>query len=252
MKKDITYKNLFDVILAVFFVSWMFFEVMILGNKFDILKYSEFSGRLVIIIGRMVPTIAVYMFMSVWRDVRDARGFLDRILDCESHLRTVLTVLFFCALHILLCHMLAEGKGRTPLFLILAVPFAILNAGFGEVAWTGFMLQAFRERTTLFSACMLNGFLYTMYCLPLWTIEGIRDEMGEFSHFLIFCCFTSLMIGYVYRITGSVFACVCIRTILQTSAYFYSDMIFASPAVTLLLLAETIVLALAASKLGKY
>ena len=40
---------MFDVLLAIFFVSWMFFEVMILGNKFDILRYSGLSGKLIVI-----------------------------------------------------------------------------------------------------------------------------------------------------------------------------------------------------------
>ncbi|MBR6329461.1 MAG: hypothetical protein IKR68_07415 [Lachnospiraceae bacterium] len=250
MKWDTTYKNLFDVLLAVYFVSWMFFEIMVIGNKFDILMYSEFSGRLVVIIGRLVPTVALYMFMSVWRDVRGPEEFASMVVECYSKARVIAVAVIFALVHAFVCSFAGESKGRTALFLILAIPYAILNSGFAEIAWSGFVFPAIWNRIPFFFACIFNGFLQTMFSLPLWTAVGVREELGEFSHCLLYCSFCAIVLGCVFRLTESVLACVLVRIVLQVAAYYYSDIVFGSPGITLVFLAEGILIYVAAMVFG--
>ncbi|MBR0148229.1 MAG: hypothetical protein IKR56_10180 [Lachnospiraceae bacterium] len=251
MKSNASYRNMFDVLLAIFFVSWMFFEVMILGNKFDILRYSGLSGKLIVIIGRLVPTVVVYMFMVVWQDVKDAVEFLHRAIYTPFKVRTIIFLLVFIAGHIYVLHLAGESMGRASAFWVMALPYAFLNAGFAEVAWSGFIFPCIWNRISFIPACMITGFLYTFYSLPLWRVEGVRQELGEFSHYMIYCCYACLVLGCVYRLTESIIACVIVRVLIQAGLYFFEDMIFGSPKVNLVLFLELVILLVIALVFGK-
>lgn len=250
MKKKPSFRNMFDILLAVFFTSWMFFEIIILGNKFDVFKYNSPSGRFVAIIGELSPVVAVYMFMTVWKDVKDAGEFIKKIFDCKSHARTVLCLFAFMAVHYVGIRLCGIRTGYKPLFLIVAIPLALLNYGLAEVAWRGIIFTALWEHLPFVLSCVMAGFMNTCYFLPLWTIDGASKGLGDFSVFMLYSVYTAILLGCIYRITGSVAACVVFQSYIHILMYYYDELILGNSRAVIVYMVEMLAAVIAAYVFG--
>ena len=237
MKQDITYKNLLDVILGVFFISWLFFLCVYWGNGAGIFAFTGFAGKFIVTAGRIYPVLILYMFLTVWGDIKSPGDFFEQLTECPSKSRAFGITLGFLILHALLVRFFSVPRGGG-FDLLSSFAWAILYCGSMEVVWTGFFLKAFSKGRHFAVACMLNGFLYFLYLLPVMCIDGAMEEEVPVVYYFLYCALTAFLVGCIYRVTESVPASVLVRCVFQTQAWLYRDMMLGSPAVYFLFIVE--------------
>ncbi len=238
MKKNASAKNVIDVLLATFFVSWLFFEIIILGNKFDIFHYSGLSGKLIVLFGEVSPLIAAYMLLTIWKDIDSALGYVKTIFQEESILRTSIVLVIFTVLHTFVAVAGGRNMGHKPVYFIIAIPLAVVSYGLAESAWMGIVYPGVKRVLPAPLACIAVGFLKGFYFIPMWSIKGTEIRKSEFPYFLIYCVFISMILGVIYRMTESVFACIAFQSVAGTLSIYYGGMIFGSPKMTILYMIE--------------
>ena len=241
MKKNASFKNVVDVLLATFFVSWLFFEIIILGNKFDIFHYSGLSGKLIVLFGEVSPLIATYMLLTIWKDISSAFDYVKTIFQEESILRTSVVLVIFTVLHTFVAVLGGRDIGHKPAYFIIAIPLAVVSFGLAESAWMGIVYPGVKRVLPAPLACIAVGFMKGCYFIPMWSIKGTEIRKYEFPYFLIYCVFINLLLGAIYRMTESVFACMAFQTVAGTLSIYYGGLMFDRPKATVLYIAELIV-----------
>lgn len=240
MKNNITGKQVFDVVLATLFVAWLFFEIIIQGNAFNIFQYSGFSGKLIVLMGHISPAIAVYMFMGVWGDVKDAKDFALKVLACKNWLRTAIVLFAFIGVHYIAISSSTDLIVRPKGFAFVVVPFCFLTCGVAEISFRGIIFKGLWENIPFFFACVMTGTIMLIYNIPLYAVEGTRQSVTDFALFYIYCIYMNILQGCIYRITASVFACMIFATYMMSFSYLYQGVLFERPAIVLFCVLELI------------
>lgn len=244
MKKKCSYKNIFDVFLGVFFVSWMFFEVVLLGNKADILSYATFSGRIIVTIGEIAPAVTIYVFLGIWRDVADAKDFMKRVFSSKGAFRTILMTFFFLGVHTLAMMVCDAGfqmkAWMVPFYLIAGM----LSGGLEEVAWRGFFFAGIKRKISPYIGSILIGFLMGIYAIPLWSITGTRQSNTDFALYILYCVFQSIILGCLYRLTECVAACVLWQSYCHTFLFVGENLIWGGGRVNIVYIVEMLIFVL--------
>lgn len=250
MKRNLSFKNVYDILLAVFFVSWVIFEIIIIGNEFDIFLYSGFSGHLLAVIGQVMPSIIVYMFMVIWKDITGIKEYVKKILFTKSWSRTWSTLAIFVGVHIV-CVLISGTKTiYKPAYLLIYLPVVFINAGLSEILWRGIIFHFLGRQMNFFLACMATGFINACYFIPMWMIEGARIEFGNFIGYFLYSVLLAVVLGSLYRITGSLVSVIIFQTIAQILAFYFVQVRFATPRAAFMCIIEFALAIVAAKVFG--
>lgn len=248
MKKNPSFKNMLEILLAVYLISWGFFGIIIWGKNYDIFSYASPEGRLVAVIAEVIPAVIVYVYMTVWQDVSSFKHFIKKVLDGEQPKKIIMVLSAFVIVHSVIVIISGTKSGRSFLYLPAALVIAFISYGVAEIAWRGIIFSAFWEHMPFFTACMLSGVMHTIYFLPMYKVEGAMK--GEFAWFMFFCIFQAILLGCLYRITHCTAACIVMETVIRIQMYFYTDLVFGSARIIMCYLIELAAACIAAFTLG--
>lgn len=238
MKRNLSFRRVFDILLAVFLSSWVLFYIIIIGNNFDIFLYSGFSGRMLSVLGALMPAVVVYMFMIIWKDITDIKAYIKKILDNKSWKRTWSTLGIFLGVH-LVCVIISGTKTMyKPAYLLIYLPVVFLNSGLSEILWRGVVFYFLGKQMNFFLACMATGFINACYFIPMWMIEGASIEFGNIIGFFLYSILLSIVLGSLYRITGSLVSVILFQTAAQTLAFYFSQVRFGTPRASFMCIIE--------------
>lgn len=251
MGRNFRAKNIFDVLLAVFFVSWIFFQIVIWGNSVDIFWYEGLSGKLCIFFGELSPIFSVYMFMVIWKDVSDRDDYIKKIISCSQPLRATIITAIYTSIFVLLSVYSGVRNDRSLKFLFFAIPLSLVCFGLAEVAWRGYIFKAMWERFSFVSVTVVIGVLQALYYIPLYGVKGTRyQQMTELPYLLFYNVFLSIMLCCLYRMTSSILSCVLFETIAHSMLYIFDDLMMVSPRVVAVCIFEITFAYIFAYKLG--
>lgn len=250
MKRNLSGKNLMDLLLAVFFVSWCFFGTVIVGNRYEIFAYGGFSGTLIIAIGETVPLIMVYVFLTLWGDVGNIKGFIKKLLN-NNGIKTVLITGGFVLTVLVSSMFLGKPEGRGVQSLLPVAVAVLFSGGMAEVFFRGILHTALWERIPFLPSCVMCGFLKTVFYLPLWMIAGTRQAGNEFSQYLLYCVYEAIVLGSLFRLTESVTACVLLQCIMHLMLFYFDLLILGTPKITLVYIVISAAALIISSIFGK-
>jgi len=101
-------------------------------------------------------------------------------------------------------NLIPEGMD-VPLY-ILILPYTlllfVLGGGQEEFGWRGYAQDPVQERFGLLKGSLLIGFMWGLWHLPLWFIDGEGHSYYPFLAFLIYTMSWSLVIGIMYELSG--------------------------------------------------
>lgn len=250
MKRNLSGKNLLDLLLAVLFVSWCFFGTVIVGNRFEIFAYGGFSGTLIVAIGETVPFIMVYVFLTVWGDVNDIKSFIKKLFS-NSSIKAALIAGGYAITVLVSSMLLGKPEGKGIGFIIPVIIASFFSGALAEVFYRGILHTALWERIPFLPACVVCGFIKTVFYLPLWMVQGTRQAGNDFSQYLLYCVYEAILLGCLFRLTESVIACVIIQCLLHALLFYYDLLILGTPKITLVYIVISAVSLICAVMFGK-
>lgn len=234
MKKEFTYKNIIDYLLGAFFVAWMAFEVVLVGNKFDVLHATDFSGQFVLIFGACAPGLTVYVLLKMWGDIKGPRDFFSLLFSCKKTGMTILMVIVFCVIQFGVSLFFAMKTGQSFLMIPLYFLYALLFGGLGEIGWRGFLQPALEQRLPFYLANLMTGSLWACFAVPLWYIDGTLHSQVHFARYVLYCVFLSILLNALYGMTESVLACIIFQAFSRSLVFLFEGLVFNNGKLTLI------------------
>lgn len=201
-------------LILVFVFAWTAEGLLILGEKSGILTGTSGLFITFLIIGLLAGLSPVYASAILfYRQKRISKftSFLKLIAETPNTIKTVvLTLLFFIGLF-LINFSFESLIGNPSYYYLLLFPLMILGGGMEEVGWRGY-LQPLLERKFAFTlTSLIIGIIWGLWHLPLWFIQTANQSNMNYLSFVVYCIAFSFIIGLLYRITKSTFACVLLH-----------------------------------------
>ncbi|MBS4537489.1 CPBP family intramembrane metalloprotease [Clostridium sp. D2Q-11] len=215
-------KELLRFFIYTFLISWSIWGIAIL-KSYSVLEFSP-SYKIFIYLGSYGPSIVAIILTAIYGGKDKVRRLLKSGLhrkynmgSCFYMFLLMPGILFFAYLF---TNYAWDLKFELPLFqkplLLIVVFFYILILGgpLGEeFGWRGFALNRLLDKYTPVTASILLGFIWTIWHIPLFFIEGSVQQDINFVGYMIFTIILSILITNLFIKTNrSVFAVIVFHT----------------------------------------
>ncbi len=197
-----------------FLISWLFWGVVFITDKIDIINSSTASvitGISTLLVG-FGPLFAAMIVIKV--NGGSIRLWFRRIFLWKVKFHWYLTalvvpVLVFLASGELYSLMGGEVAERFDFNLLaVLIPLFLWNTFLGggqeELGWRGFALPKLQEKYTALTASIILGFMHALWHLPMVFIPGTYQASSSFLFYVLSVIGIAVVCTWLYNNTGSV------------------------------------------------
>ncbi len=197
-----------------FLISWLFWGVVFITDKIDIINSSTASvitGISTLLVG-FGPLFAAMIVIKVnGGSIRlwFRRIFLWKVKFHWYLAALVVPVLVFLASGELYSLMGGEVAERFDFNLLaVLIPLFLWNTFLGggqeELGWRGFALLKLQEKYTALTASIILGFMHALWHLPMVFIPGTYQASSSFLFYVLSVIGIAVVCTWLYNNTGSV------------------------------------------------
>ena len=187
---------------AITWISWWMLALLISQN---ILLYSNPIATVIRMIGGFGPTISAILVMPQKKTLKNIVHFIF------FHNKNTARFLFlFCFLEAAVIGISSREINSEIAWFVVPVIFLMatfVGGGNEELGWRGVMQPKLEEKLSYPVASLVTGFVWALWHLPLWFIEGETQRDIPFVLFAIFALFLSFWLATIYKKTNCVFYC---------------------------------------------
>ena len=205
-------KLVWQFVIGVFIVSWLAWGICIFaklehGTPLFMVLYG--------VVGGLSPMAIVFVLL-IANKAMTVKQFFKTVFAAKQPVSMYLCVAGFLAVYYGLNALLGAVEYATPVYLsLLLFPIMLVGGGLEEVGWR-FLFQPWLEkRLSFIPASLIVAFVWTIWHLPLFYIEGTHQHEWNFIlwSFMVFgFCF---MLGAIYHLSKSVWLCVLFHTLIN-------------------------------------
>lgn len=165
-------------------------------------------GNVMHIFSGLSPTIAAIMCLED-KSLSGLKTFLFSVKRNSWQYLILLSVLLFLVFS--LSSVGISGRFSNSLIPILLIQAILIGGGNEELGWRGTMQPLLEEKISYWKSSLLTGFVWGIWHLPLWFIEGSIQQQFPYYQFLIYAVIFSFVLATLYRKTQSVFFCMILH-----------------------------------------
>jgi membrane protease YdiL (CAAX protease family) len=165
--------------ILTFIFTWVFWRP---AGMINLERYSTLS-KILHYVGGAVPTLVALYLLYRYNTSIERQDYWQRLIDFKRISKGWYAVIFLTVPMLTMIGIILGGKGvefeaattiiENPFSLI---PFAVFLLLFGplpeEMAWRGYALDGLQSRWNALAASLILGFLWTIWHLPLFLING--------------------------------------------------------------------------------
>jgi membrane protease YdiL (CAAX protease family) len=216
MKNEIGKKSIVSYLLWTFGISCGVELLLIVLEKTILFSLPE-GVRLVItytLIGfgvGMAPTYASAIVLKKSGQINSFKDYCGYLFQNMKSGRTMIVVLLFSSVFVAMNILLNQWLGNAWYLAIAAIPLMIIGGGLEEAGWRGILQPALEEKLSFIPATTLVGIIWAVWHYPLWLVQGANQSAMNMISFTCSCIAIAFLLGAVYKLTKSVFACVLIH-----------------------------------------
>ncbi len=197
-----------------FLLAWGAEAIIFAGERSGLLTGTVGYVLTFLLIGfgaGFAPAYAAVILLYRQKAITGIGSLFRLIIRTPNRKKTVwITAIFF--LSQLLVNGISENYlGKPWYYFILLIPLMIVGGGVEEIGWRGFLLPRMERKYPFFVSAFIIGVLWGCWHLPLWLIRTASQSGMNILSFLCYCITFSFVLGLLYRLTKSIFACIMLH-----------------------------------------
>jgi len=216
-------KKIVAFLTFTFSLTWLLWWPLAFLKQDDSQIYRNTVFFILFAIAGAAPTIAAYI--SIKFSDRDYTLFNKAVWKWRINLLYYLFV-FISILVVRLLSILVYGLIYKPIwtelsphiisFVLLIFPMIIFG-GLEEFGWRGILLPELNRKFNLLISALIVGFLWGLWHLPLFFINGLSQYHTNFLTFLINTIGLSFVLAWFFHQTNSILICVLFHAFYNSS-----------------------------------
>ena len=191
-------------IVLTFAITWISWWMLALLISQGILSYSDPVATGIRMLGGFGPTISAILVLPQ-KNVKNIVHFIF-----SHNKNTVRFLLLFCFLEAVVIGISSRKINSEIAWFVVPVIFLMatfVGGGNEELGWRGVMQPKLEAYLSYPVASLVTGFVWALWHLPLWFVEGATQQDIPFALFTIFALFLSFWLATIYKKTNCVFYC---------------------------------------------
>ena len=201
-------------LILAFLLAWGVEAIILAGERSGLLTGTVGYALTFLLIGfgaGFAPAYAAVILLHRQKAIKGIGTLFKMNIHTPARKKTVwITAAFF--LSQLLVNGISENySGKPWYYFVLLIPVMIVGGGVEEIGWRGFLLPRVEEKYPFFVSALMIGILWGCWHLPLWLIQAASQSSMNTLPFLCYCVTFSFVLGLLYRLTKSIFACITLH-----------------------------------------
>lgn len=201
-----TLKKTILFLIYTFSVSWLFWLVIIIANRFfDTLWYGELLTWIPMLIASLGPAISAYMIYRQYNKGFSLKSFTKLVFSIDIDKKTWLIFgLFTCWRFIMVWLAFGIQEPISILYMFLNLPLFIIGGGLEEIGWRGFLQPKLEKVTGYLASVLIVGVIWSIWHLPLWLISGTVQSALPFTSYTFLAIILSFSFTTFYKYTKNI------------------------------------------------
>jgi membrane protease YdiL (CAAX protease family) len=213
------------LLLATFLITWTCWWTLSVLTVHSGVKFGEPLFMVLFMLGGLGPTVAPYLCLAMTEGRAGIRKFHSRLFRWRVHLLWYVFVLaapFFLKLLAITINVAVSDDSFSQIHLqpwSLVVPqffLMILGGGLEELGWRGVALPELQRRVSPFTASVLLGVIWSLWHLPLFSIQGVAQYRTSFLLFSLSTLGITFLMTFLYNRTQSILLCILFHAAFNT------------------------------------
>ncbi len=213
-------KNTYTFILVTFLFSWILWLPFVL-EYFNVITMSETVLALTpiaVMLGAFGPMIGATYVIKKQAGWSGVKKFFKEKLNLKANYKYYLMALLIPIILTVGINLLVNGfkidelpKTLIPaeignLVYLFIVPYFVLmlliGGGQEEFGWRGYLQDALEEQVGFVKSVISIGFIWAIWHLPVFAMNGDGHQYYSFFAFLIFALGLAMIVGVLYKASG--------------------------------------------------
>lgn len=214
MYKNQEQNSIVQYLILTFIMAWGIEAAIIAGEQFGILAGTVGSALIFLLIGfgaGFAPAYTVCILLKKQGKIHGLKDILKLILQTPNIKQTLWITLIFFGSQLLVNVISEEYLGNPWYLFILLIPAMIIGGGVEELGWRGFLQPQMEKKYSFAISSLIVGVIWSCWHLPLWLVRTANQSSMNFLSFLCYCITFGFVLGLLYRLTKSTFACVLLH-----------------------------------------
>lgn len=172
--------------------------------------------RIMHLIGGFSPTIASYITLKKYNQVKDFKSWLKKIFEpTKSVLAYVLTILFVFIYYGVGCFFNGFSYGAPIFMIVILLPMMLFGGGNEEAGWRMILQPQLEKKFNFHVATILTAFTWWLWHLPLFFIKGTANANMNYFLFGIMCLTLSYALATVRKVSNGTFPCILLHCLIN-------------------------------------
>lgn len=214
MYKNKEQNGILQYLMLTFLIAWGTEAAIIAGERLEILKGAAGTALIFLLIGfgaGFAPAYAVCILLKKQGKVKGFKDIFRLILHTPNIKQAIWITAIFLASQLLVNAASEEYTGNPWYLFILLLPVMVIGGGVEELGWRGFLQPQLEKRFPFALSALITGVIWGCWHMPLWFVQTSNQSVMNFPSFLLYCITFGFVLGLLYRLTKSIFACVLLH-----------------------------------------
>jgi len=184
-------------------------------NRYDYLKAGSIAFWIVYAIGGLSSTLFGAYLSKKSGNIANYRTLIIETFNVKQRIKYYVLILVLFTVYFGIPLLLGIAETKTSWYYGLLLVFQmIFFGGLEEVGWRYTFQPTLERHMPFWLASIITGFLWALWHLPLFFIDGMNKGM-DFGIFLLGVLSMSFMLGAIKRVSNSLWLCVLFHAMIN-------------------------------------